>query len=521
MENSLYNLTTNFEDLLLLNIAFFKGIIQETPYYGIPYTNLIEINEKGFLTYDFQHPLKEIKTKNNKYIETEQKSYICGYIHNTVSEEIKNSLNNEEYYIKISDQKTVLYNNIPYDNEKYNLTRGKEAETKEELNDLSWIETTNELKNIPILFNEFDTLDINNILKTYYHKITIVSKNYNQGGIESELLKILQYTPQIHIPKLFEKKLNTFMDKMLYIIFSSDSALFLDEEIQILIELLFFNICNSIKKLSFRNLILLLKKVRVIYKENKLQDQDIQEDVQEDVQEEDVQEDEGEEELCPICYVNVSDLVTKCCKNRLCKQCYIDLKNKICPFCRSKNILTPRKCLQCNINETDLRTKCCFKPLCKQCYVSMKDKICPFCNTPNPFNINENININRNDDDNRFPIGYDFVEAENQRIGWQNYLERTQTQINEWIEMVEQKGIEYEMNGRIPRNRFLENIITSLRELNSISPPLNPVSRILVINSLKKRWDQDYKRLTQERKRQEREEKKREREEKKESRKRK
>lgn len=285
MSEKLYNQATSVNDLLILNIAFLKGIIEDTPYQGGAIAsetlelldNLILINQKGFLSLEGQPPIKEIikfvRNREDAYIETEQRGYLIGYVHKSVSNKIKDLINKENYYLRISTPTQHIYNEIEFDNTYYNLTRDKSANTLEKLKSKSWKYPTNIDQNRDDYnFHDFEDLELNNELKDNYHKITIVAKEYNKGNIELELLRILETVPSIHIQKSFNPKLKTLFDIILYIINCFDSRLFSNEEFDILKEVLFFNVCERVKKLSLKKLALLLKKARMISTGNIVED---------------------------------------------------------------------------------------------------------------------------------------------------------------------------------------------------------------------------------------------------------
>ena len=145
MEDMLYDLVESVDDLIILNIAYLKGILKSNYYQGGPILvetvnlvdNLIKLNKKGFLSVEGQPGentiKKQIRNREDYYIQIEKKAYIIGYIHKSRSEQIKKLLNNEDYYIRISNPQKHIYNNIKFTGNYYNLTRDKIANNLKQL----------------------------------------------------------------------------------------------------------------------------------------------------------------------------------------------------------------------------------------------------------------------------------------------------------------------------------------------------------------------------------------------------
>ena len=97
-----YKLIENFDELLLVNIAFIQGKVKQSPnYYGyinsksIYSAKLININKFGFLTLDGQKSKCEYEIQmDNIFCSYEKKSYITGFMNKKYVSKLIKYMNN-------------------------------------------------------------------------------------------------------------------------------------------------------------------------------------------------------------------------------------------------------------------------------------------------------------------------------------------------------------------------------------------------------------------------------------------
>jgi len=268
MDISLYEEASTFKNLVCLNIAFLKGILNETPYHGGPVDNetipllsqLINLNKKGFLSTngqpgiisDFTNPL------NGVYYQENQKSFIRGYMHRSLSDKLQRFIQDKPFYMLIINNKTTVYNSIPVP--KYNLTRYINLEDPNEPYD----EHTNVWKDRHFPYRDFERYKVNSLLKQDYVLVEVYSKVYGEGYSTEQLLldffdSILPDSVQIDTE--FNRKLSSIDDRVLYIIAVKDSKMLDDKEFGIVKEVVFFRACKKVKTLNNNQLKTFFKKL--------------------------------------------------------------------------------------------------------------------------------------------------------------------------------------------------------------------------------------------------------------------
>jgi len=268
MDISLYEEASTFKNLVCLNIAFLKGILNETPYHGGPVDNetipllsqLINLNKKGFLSTngqpgiisDFTNPL------NGVYYQENQKSFIRGYMHRSLSDKLQRFIQDKPFYMLIINNKTTVYNSIPVP--KYNLTRYINLEDPNEPYD----EHTNVWKDRHFPYRDFERYKVNSLLKQDYVLVEVYSKVYGEGYSTEQLLldffdSILPDSVQIDTE--FNRKLSSIDDRVLYIIAVKDSKMLDDKEFDIVKEVVFFRACKKVKTLNNNQLKTFFKKL--------------------------------------------------------------------------------------------------------------------------------------------------------------------------------------------------------------------------------------------------------------------
>ena len=273
MDTALYKETTTFKNLICLNIAFLKGILKVTPYHGGPVDNetipllsqLVQLNKKGFLSTNgqpgsignFTSPLDGV------YYQENQKSFIRGYMHKSLSAKLQSFIQDKPFYIVIINKKSIVYDSIPVP--KYNLTRYINLEDPNEPYD----DYTNVFKNRYEPYTEFDNYNVNSLLKEDYVLVELYSKVYGEGYSTEQLLldffKSITNTFEIDTdfnPKLFKLSKDTPIDdRLLYMIAVKDSNMLGEKEFAIVKEIVFFRTCSHVKNLNNNELKVFFKKL--------------------------------------------------------------------------------------------------------------------------------------------------------------------------------------------------------------------------------------------------------------------
>ena len=242
----------SYEDLIILNFLFLRGIVSCTPNHGGPIDeetiplvgNLIKINKKGFLTTQGQPGLIEtfpapnsfeIEKKNKTLIknktkplprlcESQQRPYLeglipkgwkdifidelvsKGYIVSTQEEPYKEGENEGEEEILNSDDATLGFYGIEDLNELPTRGEGEEIEmyypltrvrcfNKEEASKGNYGEWVNET-NFPLTYNDDNVIgNFTQRLQPYLYNntilITIIGKSFGPGRLEEDVLQIL------------------------------------------------------------------------------------------------------------------------------------------------------------------------------------------------------------------------------------------------------------------------------------------------------------------------------------------
>lgn len=278
MDITLYEEASTFKNLLYLNIAFLKGIVNLTPYHGGPtdkqttplLSQLIKLNKKGFLSTngqvgiisDFTNPLDGV------YYQENQKSFIRGYMHRSLSDKLEQFIQDKPFYMLIINNKSTVYNSIPVP--KYNLTRYINLEDPNEPYD----EHKNIWKGRHFPYHEFERYKVNSLLKEDYVLVEVYSKVYGEGYSAEQLLidffeSILP--DSVEIDTEFNGKLTSFDDRVLYMIAVKDSNMLDDKEFDTVKEVVFFRSCEKVKtfnnneiKAFFKKLINLNIKLKLI-----------------------------------------------------------------------------------------------------------------------------------------------------------------------------------------------------------------------------------------------------------------
>ena len=214
-----YNHVQNFNDLLEVNIAFLQGKINYTYYYGSitdtePNLNpdtvllldkLVELHKLGFYTMDGQGSLKKIKNFNhiytgqNMWMETEQKSYLQGYMKKEYVYDLLRYLQTQNVFYVFKDPVTwdILATNM--DDSRYNVTRHRSHVDRYQLHNEPWIYSTN----THISFDDrgdHDYPNVQRILEENCVYFDIFVREYNTENVEDILLnwaRITRITPQI------------------------------------------------------------------------------------------------------------------------------------------------------------------------------------------------------------------------------------------------------------------------------------------------------------------------------------
>ena len=273
MDTALYKETTTFKNLICLNIAFLKGILKVTPYRGGPVDNetipllsqLVQLNKKGFLSTNgqpgsinnFTSPLDGV------YYQENQKSFIRGYMHKSLSAKLQSFIQDKPFYIVIINKKSIVYDSIPVP--KYNLTRYINLEDPNEPYD----DYTNVFKNRYETYTEFDNYNVNSLLKEDYVLVELYSKVYGEGYSTEQLLldffNSVSNTVEIDTdfnPKLFKLSKDTPIDdRLLYMIAVKDSNMLGEKEFAIVKEIVFFRTCSHVKNLNNNELKVFFKKL--------------------------------------------------------------------------------------------------------------------------------------------------------------------------------------------------------------------------------------------------------------------
>ena len=266
-EKILYREATTFKNLVCLNIAFLKGILNGTPYHHGPIddetipllSQLIKLNKKGFLSTngqpgiisDFISPLDGI------YYQENQKSYISGYIHKSLSVKLQWFIQEKPFYMVIINNKNKVYDSVPV--YKYNLTRYINLEDPNEPYD----DHTNVWKDKYGAFTDFKRYNVNSLLKEDYVFVQIYSTMYGEGYSAEQLLFDFfdSLTDVVEIDTEFNPNLKSNDDKVLYIIAVKDSDILNKKEFDIVKDVVFFGACNQVKSLSTSELKEFLKKL--------------------------------------------------------------------------------------------------------------------------------------------------------------------------------------------------------------------------------------------------------------------
>lgn len=262
----LYREARTFKNLVCLNIAFLKGILNETPYHlgkiddeTIPLlSQLIELNKKGFLSTsgqpgiisDFISPIDGVCYQEN------QKSFIRGYMHKSLSVKLQWFVYEKPFYMVIINNKNKDYDSIPVS--KYNLTRYINLEDPNEPYD----DHTNILKNKYGAYTDFESYNVNSLLKEDYIFVEIYSKVYGEGySVEQLLFDFFDSIKQVEIDTDFNSNLVSLDDRVLYIIAVNDSNILNEKEFSIVKDVVFFGTCNQVKSMSNRELKEFFKKL--------------------------------------------------------------------------------------------------------------------------------------------------------------------------------------------------------------------------------------------------------------------
>ena len=249
MEKTLYRKATTFKNLVCLNIAFLKGILTKTPYHGAPIaeetipllSQLVQLHKKGFLSTQGQPGV--IENSFNENIQHQQKSYITGYMHNTLSGKLQSFIEGKPFYMVIIKNKKTVYNSLPPG--KYNLTRVIHVDDPKK-NEYF----TNILKDKHYPYLEFEGYTVNSLLKKDYVFVEVYSTVYGEGySCEKLLLDFFKSIPEsVDIDTEFNPKLLNVDDKLLYLIAVKRLNALDDNEFNILKRLVFSRNCKQFNK---------------------------------------------------------------------------------------------------------------------------------------------------------------------------------------------------------------------------------------------------------------------------------
>ena len=275
MEETLYRKATTFKNLVCLNIAFLKGILTRTPYHLAPISeetipllsSLVQLQKKGFLSVQGQPGV--IENSKNDNTQHKQKSYIVGYMHNSLSEKLQSFIQGKPFYMVIIKNKKTVYNSLPQG--KYNLTRIVFDDSKQNQ------DFTNIWKDKHYPYEEFEGYTVNSLLKKDYVFVEVYSTVYGEGySTEQVLLDFFESIPKsesVEIDTTFSPKLLKLDDKLLYLIAVKDSKVLDDEDFDFVKRLLFLSNCKELEieivdKNSFKELIKKMNKLNIKLKVN-------------------------------------------------------------------------------------------------------------------------------------------------------------------------------------------------------------------------------------------------------------
>ena len=274
-EKILYREATTFKNLVCLNIAFLKGILNGTPYHHGPIddetipllSQLIQLNKKGFLSTNGQPGIISDFTVDGVYYQENQKSYISGYIHKSLSDKLQWFIQEKPFYMVIIENKNKVYDSVPV--YKYNLTRYINLEDPNEPYD----DHTNVWRNKYGAFTDFKRYNVNSLLKEDYVFVEVYSTVYGEGYSAEQLLFDFfdSVSDSVEIDTDFNPNLLSLDDRVLYIISVKDSNILNEKEFSIVKDVVFFGTCNQVKSMSnselkefFKKLIHLNIKLKLI-----------------------------------------------------------------------------------------------------------------------------------------------------------------------------------------------------------------------------------------------------------------
>ena len=228
-----YKNVRTYKDLIKTNVAFLQGKIYHTPYHlgpidpeTIPLVqNLVRINEMGFFSTSGQPALTETvfiepwknnetgRTGGNKWFETEQKSYIVGFMpKGHLARFICFMQDKKDFYYKVSincEPVQVLFHTLP--SSPYNVSRERSHKVRAQLSNERWDLTANFVDYAPpgagelMQFEEFPV--IQSLLKQQTVDVEIAGREYKKGSVEDLLMKFYNLTGST--PAAKEKAANT------------------------------------------------------------------------------------------------------------------------------------------------------------------------------------------------------------------------------------------------------------------------------------------------------------------------
>jgi hypothetical protein len=208
--HKIYKNVKTYKDFIATNVAFLQGRMSATPYHlgpidpeTIPLVkNLVSINKAGFFSLVGQPALKETvfvepwkengETGGNVWVETEQKSYISGFMPKGHLEKfICFMKDKKDFYYKVDimcEPVQVLFHTLP--SSPYNLTRERGHKVKAQLSNERWDLNTNLYadpnEHAAHDFDEFPVI-LSLIKQTVL--VDIAGREYNKGSVEDLLMK--------------------------------------------------------------------------------------------------------------------------------------------------------------------------------------------------------------------------------------------------------------------------------------------------------------------------------------------
>jgi hypothetical protein len=212
---------TNLKELIQANVQFLKGYLNRSPYHCGPIDtetlpmleDLVELNELGCITINSQPPIDEFYFLDSMCHQTQQKSYVEGYMLASILDEFVRFMKeyDEKYSYKIYTihnisgirkwiYKLINLSDIRVDlhidhckNISENLTRERTTKFGDDnVCAFTWRNYSNIHSEIPMPYDFENLPNMDKFMVNKMVKFIIYSNEYNEGRVEKLLLKFFK-----------------------------------------------------------------------------------------------------------------------------------------------------------------------------------------------------------------------------------------------------------------------------------------------------------------------------------------